>query len=177
MRPILLLAALAVAAVPLAAQQQTGTVIRSGGTFAPVPDPTFEVPRDLTYRVAWDINKGSDAPDKANDAFGLPARLLNQSVAAGVPLSNIQMAIVVHGSAGEELLSHAEYRKRKGSDNPNAALLKELADAGVRIIICGQTVANKKMPRDQLLPFVLVAPSAAWAHAVLQAQGFKENPF
>jgi len=26
-------------------------------------------------------------------------------------------------------------------------------------------------------PFVLVAPSAAWAHAVLQRQGYTVNPF
>ena len=107
-------------------------------------------------------------------------RLIVLDVDGGVveiTVSDIQLAVVVHGTAGEELLSNAEYRARKGTGNPNAGLLEELSKAGVRIVICGQTLAARKIQRDQLLPFVQVAPSATWAHAVLQTQGFKMNPF
>lgn len=177
MRTTLITAALlALVAVPLSAQQ-AGPVITKGGGFAPVPSPTFDVPTDLTYRVVWDINQGSAKPGEGNASFEYPARFLNQSVGAGVPRAHIQLAVVVHGTAGEELLSNAEYRARKGTGNPNAGLLEELSKAGVRIVICGQTMAARKIQRDQLLPFVQVAPSATWAHAVLQTQGFKINPF
>lgn len=162
---------------PAGAQQQSGPVIMRGGTHSPVPNPTFVIPTDQTYKVSWDINVGSTKPGDVNPAFEVPARFLNQSAVVGVPRANVQVAIVVHGTAGEELLSNEEYRARKGVDNPNIALLEELSKAGVRIILCGQTVASRKMPREKILPFVQVAPSAAWAHAVLQQQGFKTNPF
>ncbi|MDA1080196.1 MAG: DsrE family protein [Gemmatimonadetes bacterium] len=177
MRNIVITGALfALVALPLRAQQ-TGPVIMKGGSHSPVPNPTFAVLTDLTYKVAWDIKVGSPKPGESNAAFEVPARFLNQSVGAGVPRANIQVAVVVHGSAGEELLNNEEYRARKGVDNPNIALLEEMSKAGVRIIICGQTVAGRKMPREKILSFVEVSPSATWAHAVLQKQGYTLNPF
>ena len=160
-----------------AAQQVSGPVIMKGGTHSPVPNVTFPVPTDQTYKVSWDINVGSAKPGEANANFEVPARFVNMGVAVGVPRANVQVAVVVHGTAGEELLNNEEYRARKGVDNPNIALLEEMSKAGVRIILCGQTAANRKMPRDKILPFVLVAPSAAFAHAVLHQQGFTVNPF
>ena len=154
---------LALVGAPLAAQQQAGPVINGGGKHAPVPNATFEVPRDLSYKVVWNVQVGSAKPGEANDAFNVPARFVNQGAVLGMPRENVQVAVVVHGTAGEELLDNAEYRARKGVDNPNIALLEEMSRAGVRIILCGQTAANRKMPREHVLPFVKVAPSAAWA--------------
>jgi len=171
------LALLALFSVPAAAQQQAGPVIMKGGLHSPVPNTTVAVPTDQTYKVSWDINVGSAKPGDPNVAFEVPPRFVNQAAVLGVPRANVQVAVVVHGTAGEELLAHDEYRARKGVDNPNIALLEEMSKAGVRIILCGQTAANKKMPRDKILPFVLVAPSAAFAHAVLHQQGFTVNPF
>lgn len=159
------------------AQQQSGPVIMKGGTHSPVPNATFPAPSDQSYKVSWDINVGSAKPGEPNASFDVPARFVNQAAVLGIPRANVQVAVVVHGTAGEEVLNNEEYRARKGVDNPNIALLDEMSKAGVRIILCGQTAANKKMPREKLLPFVLVAPSAAFAHAVLHQQGFTVNPF
>ena len=159
------------------AQQQTGPIIVKGGAHSPVPNATFGVPTDQTYKVSWDINVGSAKPGEPNANFEVPPRFVNQAAALAIPRANVQVAVVVHGSAGEEVLANDEYRARKGVDNPNIALLEEMSKAGIRIILCGQTAANRKMPRDKILPFVLVAPSAAFAHAVLHQQGFTVNPF
>jgi intracellular sulfur oxidation DsrE/DsrF family protein len=175
MKPIVALTALALA-LPAGAQQ-AGPVIMKGGSHSPVPNPTFTVPADLVYKVAWDTHVGAAKPGDANPAYEVPARFINQGAALGLPRQNVQVAIVVHGTAGEDVLDNAEYRARKGVDNPNIPLLEELSKAGVKIILCGQTAANKKMPREKLLPFVQVAPSAAWAEAVLLRQGYTFNPF
>ena len=159
------------------AQQQSGPIVMRGGKHYPVPNPTFVTPTDQTYKIVWDMKVASAKPDSMNAALDVPARFLNQSAALGIPRANVQAAIVVHGAAGEELLSNAEYRARKGVDNPNIALLEELSKAGVQIILCGQTLGSRKMARDQILPFVKISPSAVWAHAVLQRQGFTTNPF
>jgi intracellular sulfur oxidation DsrE/DsrF family protein len=159
------------------AQQQSGPIVMRGGKHYPVPNPTVVTPTDQTYKIAWDMKVASAKPDSMNAALDVPARFLNQSAALGIPRANVQAAIVVHGTAGEELLSNAEYRARKGVDNPNIALLEELSKAGVQIILCGQTMGSRKIARDQLLPFVKISPSAVWAHAVLQRQGFTINPF
>jgi intracellular sulfur oxidation DsrE/DsrF family protein len=169
--------AIVVLAIPAGAQQQAGPVVNAGGKHSPVPDANFAIPRDLAYKVVWDINVGAAKPVEANALFEVPPRFVNQGAVIGLPRANVQAAVVVHGGAGEELLANDEYKARKGVDNPNIALLSEMSKAGIRIILCGQTMANKKMPKDKLLPFVEIAASAAWAHAVLARQGYTLNPF
>ena len=177
MRSSCALVAVALVAASLSAQQATGPVIQKGGAHAPVPSVTFSVPADLEYKVVWDIKTGAPKPGELNDAFNVPARFVNQGAALGFARAKVQAAVVLHGGAGEELLVNEEYKARKGVDNPNIALLEEMSRAGVRIILCGQTMDTRKMPRDKVLPFVTVAPSAAWAHAVLLRQGYTANPF
>ena len=80
--------------------------------------------------------------------------------------------IIVHGTATPSLLNNAAYRARTGQDNGSIALLSALHDAGVQIIVCGHALSNRNVARDQLLPFVKVATTAATAHAILHAQGY-----
>jgi intracellular sulfur oxidation DsrE/DsrF family protein len=153
-------------------------VITAGGTsWAPVPNPSFAIPRATAIKIVWDVSTGAADPSKPNPAFDAPARVLNQAAAAGVSLDALKLAVVVHGNAGKDLLAHAAYRRLHGTDNPNLALLEALAREGVRVIICGQTIAGRNLPRAELLPFVEVSLSATWAFAVLQEQGYHVNPF
>lgn len=177
MRKLVAFVILAAALGAPALAQQAGPVIMKGGTHFPVPDPTFRVPTDLDYKVLWDVHVGSAKPGEANPAYDVPARFLNQGAAIGVPRAKMHVAIVIHGTAGVEILNNAAYRARMGTDNPNIPLLEELAKAGAQIILCGQTAAKQKLHRDSILPFVLIAPSAAWAEAVLLRQGYTTNPF
>ena len=174
MRLAPIFAAVVLSAVHAGAQ---GTVVKDGPSYSPVPNPTFETAKDLTYKVAWNISQGAAKPNEVNPLFEAVARFVNSLSTAGVPRANVQLAMVVHGTAAVELLSNAAYKARMGFDNPNATMLEELAAAGVRIIICGQTIASRKLPREQLLSAVQVSLSATWAFAVLQAQGYRTNPF
>jgi intracellular sulfur oxidation DsrE/DsrF family protein len=75
------------------------------------------------------------------------------------------------------MLDDIGYREKEGVDNPNKELIRELHDAGVRIILCGQTAAARNLPLDRLLPEVEVALSAMTALLVLQEAGYHVNPF
>jgi intracellular sulfur oxidation DsrE/DsrF family protein len=177
MRIVVALGLLTLSFATAGAQQQAGPVINAGGKHAPVPNMTFTVPKDLDYKVVWDIEVGPAKLGELNDEYNVPARFVNQGAALGIRRESVRAAVVIHGAAGEEMLDNAEYKARKGVDNPNIALLTEMSKAGVRIILCGQTVDSRKLPRDKILPFVEIAPSAAWAHAVLLRQGYTVNPF
>jgi len=172
-----LLSAVALAPAMITAQARTGPVLLSGGEWYPVPDPSFTVPTDLSYRVAFDVRTGAPKAEEPNAGYGVAARLLNQSVGLGVKQEQMELVVVSHGSAAEDVLTDAEYRVRKGTGNPNIKLFEEMSKAGVRIVLCGQSAGARKIARNQMLPFVQVAPSATWAHAVLQRQGFTLNPF
>lgn len=148
-------------------------LIRKLGAGPPVADPTFPAPPNLEYKVAWHVTA---APEKAADVvpgFTAPANFLVMTDASGVARSNVKLAIIVHGTATRSLLNNEAYKAMTGSDNGSIALLQALHDAGVEVVVCGVALINRKVPRDQLLPFVKVATSATMAHAVYAARGYE----
>ncbi len=175
-RPALPLLALAVAlaAVPAAAHAQTGeALIRAIGGTPAVTDPSFRAPADLTYRRAWHVTEAPAQPDSLAPGFRQPAVFFRLLDSNGVPRRNVQLAVIVHGTATPSLLQNDAYRARTGKDNGSIALLTALHEAGVQIIVCGQALINRNVPRDQLLPFVKVATTAGTADAILTAQGYE----
>ena len=176
---LLLLASLLLLPLSLVAQERppAGPVIHSGGAVFPVPDPDFATPPDQNYFLAFEMARPSDDPADLNVVLNSAARYLNMHAQAGVPRNRVDAAVVVHGAAGWELLDPEAYRERHGVDNPNAALIEELAAAGVEVILCGQTAASRGIPTDRLADGVQVALSAMTAFLVLQERGFRVNPW
>lgn len=158
-------------------QRKTGPVIRAAGDVFDVPEPDFQTPLDMTYRVAFEVADAAESPNQINTGLATVARFLNMHARAGVPLQRMRLAVVVHGAAGKDVLDDATYHARLGVDNPNSALLQELAGAGVQLILCGQTAASRGIPRDHIAGHVQVALSAMTALAALQEQGYHVNPF
>jgi intracellular sulfur oxidation DsrE/DsrF family protein len=172
--------ATSIVAAPLHAQQAqrlAGPVIRAAGDVFDVPNPDFPTPLDMTYRVAFEISEAAESPSQINTGLATVARFLNMHARAGVPKEQLQLAVVIHGTAGKDVLDNGAYRERTGVDNPNATLVQELALAGVQIILCGQTAASRGLPRDHLADHVQFALSAMTALAVLQERGYHVNPF
>ncbi|MBI1405667.1 MAG: hypothetical protein GC145_06030 [Caulobacter sp.] len=174
LRPLPLIAALALFAAPALAQDMSrfgpGTAIPDYGQIAPVPgaDP---LPEGVEFKIVFDVSKAADE-GALNKGVESAARFLNLQVAAGVPEENIKLAIVVHGPAVRDLLKPAD-----GQTNPNAGLVAALAAHGVRIYVCGQSAAAFGIDKEDLLPGVNLALSAMTEHALLQQEGYTLNPF
>lgn len=177
--PLLLVAALASSA-PLFAQgaeRLSGPLIHgAGGTFA-VPELDIETPPDRDYRIAFEVATEAPSPDAVSPGLHTAARFLNMHARAGVPPERMHVAVVVHGPAGKHVLRNDAYREKTGADNPNLALLDELADAGVRIILCAQTAISRDLPLDRIAEPVEIALSAMTAFLLLQDEGYRVNPF
>ena len=172
--------ALLLLATPASAQDMstfaTGPVFEDYGPTAPV-DTDMEIPADAEFKVAFDTSAGADA-GKLNRTLESAARFINMHAKAGVPLENIQVAVVVHGKASGDLLGVEEYAKRReDAENANIALIAALTGHGVRVILCGQSAAAFGITNDMLAPGVEMALSAMTAHALLQQEGYTVNPF
>ncbi len=183
MRRTVLLSALGALAITFfttgaAAQGRTqaGPIIESAGAVFEV-DPDLITPTDRDYRVAFEVATPSVSPDRLNPAINSVARFLNMHGQAGVSADRLSGAIVAHGSASFELLDDEAYRARFGVDNPNAALIRELIEAGQPVILCGQSAASRGVPVDGLIPGVQVALSAMTAFLLLQDDGYRVNPW
>lgn len=153
----------------------TGPVFDSFGENAKIKNGLAS-PEQKKFKIAFDVYKPSEE-GKANKGFNTAARFINMHVRAGVPLENIEVAIVMHGSASKELLKPEVYKARFKSDNPSAIMLEELIATGVKVQLCGQTASYYDLANDDLIDGVEMSLSAMTAHALLQQQGYTLNPF
>lgn len=174
MRPLTaaaLIAATFLLAPPVGAQ--TGeALIQKLGASTPVPNPSFPADKTVDYKVVWDVNGAPATPGELTPGMTRPAGFLVMADANGLDRKRVHLALIVYGGATNALLANAHYKAATGVDNPNIPLLQALNDAGVQVIVCGQALAGRKIPREQLLPFVKVATSATMARATLHAQGY-----
>lgn len=155
---------------------QPGTVVASFGRTFDVPEATLRPPTSQPLSVRFDVKDGAE-PGALNVGFDTVARFLNMHARAGVPTERLKAALVVHGTAGKDLLTNDEYRRRFQQDNPNLTLLDELKAAGVRIYLCGQTSVGRNLPRAHVSPAAEIALSAMTAHLLLEQGGYVLNPF
>ena len=136
----------------------------------------LEDPASQHFKVVFDISKKS-TQGAANRSFDSLARFINMHVRVGVPIENIDLAMVVHGKAGFDLLNEAAYNTRFGQNNASQELLNLLLDAGVQVFICGQSASYLGILKKDLNAGVKMSLSAMTANALLQQQGYTLNPF
>ena len=166
----------AVLAAPLAAQPlstaQAGPIIGGYGAVYAIASPDFATPAE-PFKVVFEVAIGASDPGQLNARLETVARYLNMHAQAGIAAEDMDVALVVHGSAGKDLLGLEGFRAREGVDNPNYQMIQQLIEAGVDVVLCGQTQVHRGLRRDQLAPGVRVALSAMTALVALQSRGYQ----
>lgn len=133
-------------------------------------------PESQKFKVLFDISDKTDQ-GAISRSFNTVARFVNMHVRAGVPLENIDVAVVIHGKASLDLLGNEAYKKRFKVDNASEELLNALLSSGVEVYLCGQSAAFSGINHNELNPGVKMSLSAMTANALLQQRGFTLNPF
>lgn len=152
-----------------------GPLITEFGPVAAI-DGRDPIPENVTFNVSFDVVDRADA-GTLNRNLVSAARFLNMHAEAGVPNENMSLAIVIHGSAVQDVTNAAHYDENNEEPNANAALVSKLIEHGVEIHVCGQSAAFQGVAKSDLLPDVRMSLSAMTAHAMLQQAGYTLNPF
>lgn len=154
---------------------QQGALIEEYGPIATIEgrDP---IPENVKFKVSFDVTDRSKAGE-LNRKFISAARFLNMHSEAGVSAKDMNLAIVIHGSAVQDVTNAAHYNLANEQSNSNALLIAELLKHGVEIYVCGQSAASQGITVQNLLPGVRMSLSAMTAHALLQQDGYTLNPF
>lgn len=149
--------------------------IKGDGNYYNVPEHD-EINDSTVFKIAFDV--ADDAEKGAqNNSINSLARFINMHLAHGVKPENIQLALVVHGSASVDVLANSEYKKRFNVDNKNQALIEQLLENNTKVYVCGQSATHFKVTPALLIEGVKMSLSAMTAHAQLQQQGYTLNPF
>lgn len=144
--------------------------IQGAGGIAVLPKAPYQ-PKSGT-RVIFDIAVASK-PAELNKGLERIARLINLHAGHGVPDNGLQIVAVLHGHSTDAALSDHAYKLRTGVDeNPNLPLLRQLKESGVRLYVCGQSLAQKKYAHEEVAAPLEVAVSAMLVNVQSQADGF-----
>lgn len=142
-----------------------------GGIFdipyaAEKPDPSMD------YNIIVEVEKESERPDTISWALHNVARLVNLHLMGGVPVSKLKVVIAIHGGATYTTMTNEAYRMKYKVDNPNLKLYEELQKAGVKMVVCGQSLINRKVDRTKLVPQVNIATSMLTTLTTYQLKGY-----
>ena len=154
------------------AEPSTGPYINSGGPAFAVPDRDVPLPEGHKYRVVFEATDYPEQPAGPNRELEIVARFLNMHGKNGVPLADMDIAVVMHGGALLSALSNETYNRLYEMDNPNLALLTELAGAGVKFYVCGQSMGFRQLDKKALAEPVKMGLSAMTMLVTLQAEGY-----
>jgi intracellular sulfur oxidation DsrE/DsrF family protein len=133
------------------------------------PDPNKEI--KLIFDFTQSTSEGNQAK-KINEGLEEVARILNLHIAAGVKKEKLNSVIVFHSGAIFSILTNGYYQQKYQTDNPNLDILNQLSAAGVQMVICGQSLALREMPHNQIIPGAKVAISAKTTLSKFAADGY-----
>ena len=130
------------------------------------PDPTLE------YKIVINATGHSKDSSKVNWVLYNIGRYYNLHVAAGIPKDKITMVVAVHAWTGDSFLNNEAYQKEFAIDNPNLEMITELSNAGIRFLVCGQSLAFSGYSKDSLVPEAALTLTAQTTLTSYQMKGY-----
>jgi len=149
-----------------------GEIIKDFGKFYAVENPDIKTETKSEFKVIFDITKSSEDKSVPNKYIATAARFLNMHANEGMNKDQLKVAMTIHGGAWHDVLNNETYKDKYGVDNPNSILINQLTEAGVDIIICGQTAGVRGITHDNANPNVKFALSAMTAQLQYQHNGY-----
>lgn len=159
------------------AEPVTGPVIEDYGPVYYVPKQPLNLARDAVMKAVFDVAAVPDDEKVVNYRIETVARYLNMHARAGVAPERLDTVVVFHGRAARAALSEEVFARRYDRRNPDAELIRRLAGAGVRFLVCGQTAAAYGFRPEEFAPDVELSLSALTALIRLQADGYALIPW
>lgn len=154
-------------------------VIAEYGAVVPLPEAAAQ-PR-AGSKICVDLTAGGDR-ERLNPAIEKLARYVNLYAGAGKSPAAVEIAVVIHGEATLDVLDDAAYATAFGvKGNPNLKCLRQLKQAGVRFLVCGQSLHGKGADPRQIAsidgePVAALAVSALTAIVNRQGDGYAMVP-
>lgn len=130
------------------------------------PDPSMKY--DILIEVVHDM----DEPKRLNFFANNVARLINLHAVGGVKKENLNVVVVIHAQATHSVINAEAYEKKYKTDSPYVRYYQELADAGVELVVCGQSLSMFGHKKEDVLPDIKIATSALTAISTYQLKGY-----
>ncbi|OGP96208.1 MAG: hypothetical protein A2157_18030 [Deltaproteobacteria bacterium RBG_16_47_11] len=151
-------------------------IIKGYGPINPLPNADFQADRSTRYRVLFEITRAAETMDKINPGLDRIARFLNVMAASNIMPNDIEVVAVIHGPAAPSVLKNEIFKNRFKMDNPNEKLIKNLKEVGVKLYVCGQSLADKGFKAEWVNEQIAIAVSALVLVPTYQLKGYAYLP-
>ena len=150
-----------------------GKIIKDYGQFFSVDNLDIKTDVLAEFKVIFDVSKSSEDKSVKNKSIETAARFLNMHANEGMKLQQLKAAITIHGGAWQDVMTNEAYKEKFGMNNPNLELINQLTNAGVDVIICGQSAGVRGLNKTNVNPNVKFALSAMTALLQYQNNGYR----
>ncbi|MCE7054872.1 DsrE family protein [Algoriphagus sp. AGSA1] len=142
------------------AQEARYPLVKGYGGIYEVPEATESPSPNSDYYILVDLSTGAADNAEISRWVDNVARLMNLHGLAGVSKERMHVKVVVHGGAIFTVLNNEESNRRFNTDNPNIPVYEALEEAGVEVLVCGQSLHARGIKTSDLYPGANVALSA-----------------
>ncbi len=159
------------------AQKWEYPVIKGYGPAQPLPKAAVQPDKSIKYKVLFDVTVGLKKPDVMNPGLEHLARFINVMASAGVMPKDMEMVAIIHGNATSLVLDNQMFKKKFNTDNPKLQLITDLKNAGVKLYVCGQALADFKYNHLWVNHDITIALSALVVIPTYELRGYAYIPF
>jgi len=141
----------------------------------PYKDPDDKPDPDMPYKLLFELvyNNPDSLSKEINKGLVEIARIINLHVAAGIPVKNLDVVILVHGMSLNSFKTEEYYNKAYSTDNPNLAFIDQIKNkVNTKIVACSQAMAFFNFPREQMISDVKITLAAKVALSTYQEKGY-----
>jgi intracellular sulfur oxidation DsrE/DsrF family protein len=163
---------LAFFAFSLSAQERVAPVIKGFGAIYDIPTATVKPDPTQVYKIIVDVFTGAEDPSDLSFGLNNVARMINLHAVGGVTAGKIDVVLAMHGNATFATLNDEAYQKKFGVDNPNTPLVKALKDAGVKLVVCGQSLLARGILLEAVLSEIEIGTSMLTTVSTYQLKGY-----
>lgn len=160
-----------------AQDKKVNPIIKDYGGIFEIPYADEKVDPTMDYNIIVEVVRESDKPDELNWALNNVARMLNLHVMSGLPKEKLHVVLAIHGGAAFTVMNNEAYKKKYGVDNPNLDLYKALSEAGVRMVVCGQSLIARDIDRTKMVPEIKIASSMLTTMTTYELKGYARLVF
>lgn len=154
-----------------------GTVLAGlpAGLFAEEPAvPVIPLQVRENLKIVYQVTDDADH-EGVNKGLFYARKLINTYEKQGISLQGVDLHVVYHGTGLHAMVKEAAARQRlkaAQAENPNGEILAELIRRGVQIELCENTMQQKGVKPEELMPGVKLVVGAFPRLVDLQLLGY-----
>lgn len=147
-------------------------IVKGYGRILDLEDVDVKPDPNMKYNILIELVNDMDKPNRVDFYANNVARLINLHAVGGVPKENLNVTLVIHAQATNSVLNSEKYKAKYKEDSPYEDFYKALNDAGVEVIVCGQSLSMFGHKPKDVLPDIKIATSALTVMSTYQQKGY-----